>query len=222
VAVKRSAPEPAPRARNTRGQGARLRQELLEAAVRVLDRSVSADVTLRTVAQEAGVSPQAVYAHFSGRQDLNYEVVRYCWQQVAEEMARAARRARSKPAVERVRVQLRAYLRYAMRSPARYQALFGLHPELDGPDQLRVRPAEPATLELLRDVEAMYAEKSGLPLLDATECTVLLLSFVHGRVALALTAPDRSWNSLRAISLYVDQVMRGLFSQREPSGESGV
>ena len=181
--------------------------------MRVLDGSVSADLTLRMVAREAGVSPQAVYAHFSGRQDLMHEVVRLCWQQVADDMARASRRASAKPAFERVRAQLRAYLRYAMKSPARYQVLFGLHPELEGPEKVRIRPAEPATLELLQDVEAMYGEGRGLAGLGALEVTVMLLSLVHGRVALAHTAPDRPWNSARFIVSYVNQVLDGVFVQ---------
>lgn len=206
--ARRDEPAPPPRPRNGRGQGSRLRGELLEAAMRVLDHSASADLTLRDVAREAGVSPQAVYAHFTGRQDLTHEVVRLCWQQVADEMNRAALRARSKPAYDRIRAQLQAYVRYAMKSPARYQLLFGLRPELAGPDAVRMRPAEPATVGLLRDVEAIHAEEGPLPDgLDPTDATVLLLSIVHGRVALAHTAPDRTWNSTRALAAFVDRVL---------------
>lgn len=198
----------ASRSRNGRGQGSRLRGELLEAAMRLLDRSVSADLTLRDVAREAGVSPQAVYAHFTGRQDLTYEVVRLCWQELADEMNRAALRARSKPAFDRIRAQLNAYVRYAMKSPARYQLLFGLRPELAGPDAIRMRPAEPATVGLFRDVEAIYAEEGPLPNgLNASDATVLLMSVVHGRVALAHTAPDRPWNSPRALSAFLGRML---------------
>lgn len=207
------------RSRNTRGQGSRLRGELLEAAIRLLDQSVGSDLTLRDVAREAGVSPQAVYAHFSGRQDLTYEVVRLCWQQVADEMNRASLRARSKPALERIRAQVRAYLRYAMKSPARYQLLFGLRPELAGPDAVRLRPAEPATVGLLRDVEALHAEGMRLPDgLNPVETTVMLLSVIHGRVALAHTAPDRPWNSTRAIVAFVDRILEALRSDRTIDG----
>ena len=45
------------RARNPRGQGARLKTEIIAAAVRLIDRG--SPLTLRAVAREAGVSPAA-------------------------------------------------------------------------------------------------------------------------------------------------------------------
>jgi AcrR family transcriptional regulator len=202
------------RRRNGRGQGTKLRLELLEAAMRVLDESVSSELTLRMVAREAGVSPQAVYAHFSGREELTYEVIRLCWQQVADEMAGASRRARSKGALPRLRAQLRAYLKYATDSPARYQLLFALHPEGVSDSGHQTRPAEPAYLSVLKDVEALRDEGYHFPGLGVHDSTLMLLSLVHGRVALAHTAPDRPWNKPREMTVYLNRILDGLFSPK--------
>ncbi|MCW2603900.1 MAG: TetR family transcriptional regulator [Pseudonocardiales bacterium] len=209
--IEEDAEQRAVRLRNARGQGARLRFELLEAAMRVLDESAAADLTLRVVAREAGVSPQAVYAHFSGRQELTYEVIRMCWQQVADEMARASRRARNGGALLRLRAQLRAYLKYATDSPAKYQLLFALRPEGVADSGHQTRPAEPAYLSVLRDVEALRDEGYSFPGFGVHDSTLMLLSLVHGRVALAHTAPDRPWNTARSMTTYLNRILDGLF-----------
>jgi AcrR family transcriptional regulator len=188
--------------------------------MRVLDESASGDFTLRMVAREAGVSPQAVYAHFSGREDLTFEVIRLCWQQLAEEMARASRRARTQGAMARLRAQVRAYVKYAMESPARYQLLFALRPEGIADSGHQIRPAEPAYLGILRDVEGLRDEGYRFPGLGVHDSTLALLSLMHGRVALARTAPDRAWNSARSNTVFVTRILERMFTLEHESLES--
>ena len=58
----------ATRSRNPRGEGARLRDQLLRAASEVLDEVGDADrVSVRAIARRAGVSPTALYLHFPDR-----------------------------------------------------------------------------------------------------------------------------------------------------------
>ena len=58
----------ATRSRNPRGEGARLREQLLRAASEVLDEVGDADrVSVRAIARRAGVSPTALYLHFPDR-----------------------------------------------------------------------------------------------------------------------------------------------------------
>lgn len=198
------------RARNRRGQGTRLRSELLQAALRVLDGSGGVDLTLRIIASEAGVSPQAVYAHFRGREDLTFEVIRMCWQQVADEMAVASHRARG-GALIRLRAQLRAYLQYAANSPGRYQLLFALRPQGAADVGHQVLPAEPAYISVLRDVEALREEGYTFPGFGVHDTTLMLLSLVHGRAALAHSAPDRPSNTTRQMTAYLNRILDGLF-----------
>jgi AcrR family transcriptional regulator len=68
------------RSRNPRGQGERLREDLLVAAVGLLAEHRSSNaVTLRQVAARVGVSPTAVYRHFANRDDLIRAAVTWCW-----------------------------------------------------------------------------------------------------------------------------------------------
>ena len=52
------------RQRNPRGQGERLRDDIIEAASRLLADPAAPPLTLRAVAREVGVAATSVYLHF--------------------------------------------------------------------------------------------------------------------------------------------------------------
>jgi len=107
------------RQRNVRGQGALLREEILAAAVRVVDASENvADVSLRSIAREAGVSTMALYAHFDNRDDLLAAVAELSWDQVSREISEQAQ-AGATPR-ERLLLGCRTYVGFAERFPLRY------------------------------------------------------------------------------------------------------
>src|SRR5260370_16637253 len=56
---------PGPRQRNPRGQGERLRDDIIEAASRLLADPAAPPLTLRGVAREVGVAATSVYLHFA-------------------------------------------------------------------------------------------------------------------------------------------------------------
>src|SRR5215469_7066003 len=60
----------APRQRNPRGQGERLRDDIIEAASRLLADPAAPPLTLRAVAREAGVAATSVYLHFADLESL--------------------------------------------------------------------------------------------------------------------------------------------------------
>src|SRR3954454_16164772 len=69
--------ETARRRRNPRGEGSRLRTELIAAAAELLEETGSEDaVTLRAVARRAGVTPTSIYPHFADTGAILTEVVR--------------------------------------------------------------------------------------------------------------------------------------------------
>src|SRR3954447_9534225 len=67
------------RRRNPRGQGERLRAEILAAATRMLDELGDDEaLSLRAVAREIGVAAPSVYLHFADRDALVYAVLERC------------------------------------------------------------------------------------------------------------------------------------------------
>ena len=110
------------RRRNQRGEGARLRDELIDAAMRILYRSPATVLTLRMVAREAGIArhPSIPSSPMPGKCEPRSS---------ANAGTSSAHQWRSKP-VRRLmthsplKAQLAAYVRYAMERPSRYQLLF--------------------------------------------------------------------------------------------------
>src|ERR1700749_2471541 len=62
------------RQRNPRGQGERLRDDIIEAASRLLADPAAPPLTLRAVAREVGVPATSVYLHFAGIESLTLAV----------------------------------------------------------------------------------------------------------------------------------------------------
>lgn len=200
-----------PRQRNPRGEGSRLRDEILAAAMRILDRAPATELSLRMVAKEAGIAAPSVYPHFTDVRALMAEIVRICWQQLGAEMAAAAMASHGDPLVV-LKVQIAAYVRYAMDRQSRYQLLFALQP-LDV-EALRDLPGlvRPAYRNVLASVERMVAERGPLPTGDIIETTMLILSLTHGRIALAHTAPHRQGNSQDGVRHFVLAMLDRIFA----------
>lgn len=112
-----------PRARNARGQGGRLRGEIVAAAHALLDEAGEDAVTLRAVARRVGISAPSIYAHFDDRQAILLAVAVDAFAELAEHL-QDADDARDDPAT-RLRALCAAYLGFARDRPRRYRIMFG-------------------------------------------------------------------------------------------------
>jgi AcrR family transcriptional regulator len=96
-----------------------LRDEILSAAIRVIDHAQNeAEVSLRSIAREAGITTMSVYGHFSDRDALLAAVAEMSWEQVCADIAEAADDPRS-----RLLLGCRAYVAFAQRFPLRYSLM---------------------------------------------------------------------------------------------------
>jgi AcrR family transcriptional regulator len=179
------------RPRNRRGQGTRLRQELIEAARRLLktaDRE--SDLSIRAVTREAGAAPQSFYLQFASLDELLYAVYEIEYQGLRQAMAQAASAAEDPK--DRLRAACLAYCRFAEEQPGRYRALTGVrgqkrHEGWDG----RPLPGAPA-FALLRDMVAAALASAGStadPFLAAST----LWASLHGLVTLRASRPAFPW-----------------------------
>lgn len=201
------------RKKSQRGEGGRLKLEIIQAAMRILDRSPASDLSLRMAAGEAGVSPTSAYKHFANASTLMTEVVRECWRQLGEEMVEGARQAEAHGAFAVLAVQMNAFVRYAMERPSRYQLLFAMEPmdfsaAIDLPG-----PIQPAYRSVYASIERVLAAGGTLPMQDVHYSTLLILSIAHGRIALAHTAPQRPTNCTASVQSFVMEAMERLFRQ---------
>jgi AcrR family transcriptional regulator len=116
------------RERNRRGEGARLRDEIVAGATELLERTGGSEeaVTLRAVARQVGISAPSIYAHFADRQAIVDAIVNGAFGDF-----NGAIRAASDAAVQagagpgaRLRAMGAAYLAFAAERPNRYKLLF--------------------------------------------------------------------------------------------------
>jgi AcrR family transcriptional regulator len=182
------------RRRNRRGEGSRLRDELIEAARRLLAAAEQeGDVSIRAVTREAGAAPQSFYLQFASLDELLYAVYTVEYEDLRRAMTRAASGARGPRA--RLAAVCTAYCQYAQEQPGRYRALTGVrgqprHQEWDG----RPLPGAPA-FAVLRDTVAqalISAESSADPFLAAATVWAAL----HGLVTLRASRPAFPWPPL--------------------------
>ena len=180
------------RERNPRGQGERLRVDLIDAAVDLIAETGSVDgVSLRAAAKRAGVSPMAVYNHFADKDALLVAAVEHCWDEF--QAAIAATLDEPEPSA-RLRAAGDAYVRFALEHPGRYAVMFS------GTRNLPER-AVPIGMSAFDTLVAMVAD-----ILDALHdgrdpafVAVQVHTWIHGMVSLLGCAPDGPWPSTDAL-----------------------
>src|SRR5687768_9043727 len=113
-----------PRKRNRRGEGGKLREEIIAAAVALLDEGGDERaVTLRSVARTAGIAAPSIYAHFADQPSIMLAVV----QQEMDRLATALREADQNAGTDartRLFAVCNAYLDLAREHPQRYRIMF--------------------------------------------------------------------------------------------------
>ncbi|MET0160588.1 MAG: TetR/AcrR family transcriptional regulator [Acidimicrobiales bacterium] len=180
------------RERNPRGQGERLRVDLIDAAVDLIAETGSVDgVSLRAAAKRAGVSPMAVYNHFADKDALLVAAVEHCWDEF--QAAIAVTLDVPEPSA-RLRAAGDAYVRFALDHPGRYAVMFS------GTRNLPER-AVPIGMSAFDTLVAMVAD-----ILDARHdgrdpafVAVQVHTWIHGMVSLLGCAPDGPWPSTDAL-----------------------
>jgi AcrR family transcriptional regulator len=192
VTPKASSTAPSPRRhRARRGEGERLREEILAAAERLLISSGGEDaMSIRSVADAVGVTPPSIYLHFEDKNALLFAICEKHFAEFDDYVERAA--ADASDPLEQLRLRGRAYVRFGLEHPEQYRILFMRKPSETPPDydieSLRKSTAFDHHLEAVqRCVEAGMID--GDPLMVA----IALWASVHGITSLFLSKPDFPW-----------------------------
>ncbi|MBD0693282.1 TetR/AcrR family transcriptional regulator [Streptomyces sp. CBMA123] len=116
---------PPSRPRNRRGEGARLRDDIVAAAVELLDETgTETAVTLRSVARRVGIAAPSIYRHFPDQPAIMLAVVRQAFDELEAEL-RAAQDAAGEDPRQRLLALCHAYLGFSENHPERYRTMFG-------------------------------------------------------------------------------------------------
>jgi AcrR family transcriptional regulator len=199
------------RQRNARGQGDRLRQEIIEAARDILATTGNLDrLTLRGVAREVGIAATSVYLHFPDAEHLAVAALEQTFAELSATTSAAA--AGYADPAEALLARCRAYCQFGVDHPGHYRVMFHLDPmsslaagdpgETHGQRAFRV---------LLGAVEACLAADADRPDRsdrpdrpdrsdrDPHRLAALVWATEHGLVSARLARPQLHWGSLNSM-----------------------
>jgi AcrR family transcriptional regulator len=179
------------RRRNPRGEGGRLREQLVHAAAEVLNEVGDAErVSVRAIARRAGVSPTALYLHFPDRDALVDAAVEAGFTAFNAALLTAARNE-SDP-VSGLEAMGLAYLAFTERQPALYAVLFSA--------RRPTAPKAPTSAGLRTEsfaglVALLRAADPALDPPEARELAIAVWSSLHGFATLRAARPHFEWPS---------------------------
>jgi AcrR family transcriptional regulator len=195
------------RERNRRGEGGKLRADILAGATALLERTGNEEaVTLRAVAREIGISAPSIYAHFPDREAIVEAVVDAAFADfnaAIEDAVNAAIVAGAGPR-ERVRAGCAAYLRVAAERPNRYKLLFERQYRIGG-DEVPDVQIEGFDL-LVRSIQDCVAAGISASTDPARDATAIWLA-LHGYATLPARLPMFPWPESDAL---FDRIVDGL------------
>jgi AcrR family transcriptional regulator len=179
------------RVRARRGEGERLRQEILAATERLLLQTGDSDaVSIRAVAEAVGVTPPSIYLHFADKSDLVFAV---CEEHFArfEAAASLAVQGVDDP-LERIYRRGQAYVQFGLDNPEHYRIMF-MSRAADAPSRLVDEgiAMSAAFSGLVDDVRAAVerGEIDGDPFVIACGTWAA----VHGVTSLIISKPHFPW-----------------------------
>lgn len=190
-----------PRGRNPRGQGERLREDIVAATVRMLDElGDDQALSLRAVAREINVAATSVYLHFPDRDALVLAALERCHQDLMHAVQRAEL-AEAGP-VARLRDRTLVLGTWAHEHPGLYKVLH--ESTLNQRTHMRFKEEldRTTTAAVQRCMDAGLAPSD-----DASTVALDLRAAVHGAVSMRVNQPDKQWPSLED---QVDRFLRKL------------
>ena len=197
------------RARARRGEGDKLRADLLDATELLMLESGDVDsVTIRAIAAAVGVTPPSIYLHFPDRDAL---IVAVCERhfEVFDAVIQQAGATTDDP-LESLRRRGRAYVRFGLENPEPYRILFmtrtSAKRRLEARSGAGVRAFQHLVDAVQRAIDA-GAYRRVDPFLAATAVWAAL----HGITSLLISLPQFPWPDIDALVDHVYDVQtRGL------------
>lgn len=195
------------RARAAKGEGGRLREEIVEAGLRLLVETGDEDaVTIRAVATAVGVSPPSIYLHFPDKDSLLHAVCDATFAHL-DDFIEAAVAGIDDLGAE-LRARGKAYVRFGVENPEQYRILFMTRPSHAHDEELPAPAAfEHHLLACQRAADAGLLDEA----VDPFQAALTLWSGVHGITSLLIAKPTFGWGDRDAVVDHVlDTLVRGL------------
>ncbi|RJL23882.1 TetR/AcrR family transcriptional regulator [Bailinhaonella thermotolerans] len=176
--------------RNPRGQGERLREDIISAALRLLDElGDDQALSMRAVAREVGVAATSVYIHFADRDTLVLAALERFHRELVEAVDQAETGAADPAGKLRARVLLLG--RWVQQHPGLYKVLHESTLNQRAAMSFKQELAERTTAAVQRCIDAGLT-----PADDAAVISLDLRAAVHGAVSMRVNQPGLPWPPL--------------------------
>src|ERR1700684_1428061 len=198
-----------PRRPNARGQGERLREEIISAAAQMLgDLADDEALSLRAVARAVSISPTSVYLYFPDRDALVAATLERCHAEMVQAADDAAD-ARHDPALA-LRARILAQPAWVRAHPGLYKVMHESKVGMPFKEILFTR----TTAAVQRCMDAGVAPPG-----DAATVALDLRTAVIGMLSLRINEPDLPWPPFPE---QADRFLSKLVGLAPPAGETAV
>jgi AcrR family transcriptional regulator len=197
------------RPRSRRGEGEKLREDLLDATERLMIETGRADaVSIRAIADAVGVTPPAIYLHFPDKESLILAVCERHYETFDSVIERAG--TSTDDPVESLRRRGRAYVRFGLENPEPYRILFMTR--TDGAHQPDARAGAGASaFQHLVDAVQRAIDAGAFRSVDPVLAATGVWTAVHGVTSALISMPDFPWPDVESLVDHVcDTQNRGL------------
>lgn len=185
--MESAAEAPPQRQRSARGEGDKLRRDLLVAAAELIATHESIEsISLRAVARGAGVSPTAVYRHFDDHLDLLRQSVDYCWTSFRDAL-QAGQDSSADPFVAFHNTGVN-YIDFALQHRGQYRVLFSNRLDLGLEPAASAKEAFDILVSLITAVLGSNHDDR-----DPFNVAIQTHTWIHGIVDLVSANPDMAW-----------------------------
>jgi AcrR family transcriptional regulator len=189
-----------------------LRQALVEAASRTLERRGAEELSLRALGRELRVSPRAPYRHFATKEELLAAVAAEGFRTFAALTASRVAAAGADP-IAKLRAVATGYVSFAVEHPAAFRVMYAPYATVKetAPELLRARgEAHQASMLIIAEGQAAGLLREG----DPMQLALVMWSSVHGLSVLLtegqLGRYDRPVEAAKLASLVSGLLLEGL------------
>ena len=184
----------ATRQRARKGEGELLREQILEAAERLLLETGSEDmVSIRAVAQATGVTAPSIYRHFADKTHLLFEV---CARHFAalDEVLQAAVAGIDDPVLA-MRARGKAYVRFGVENPEPYRIMF-MSAAYEAPEGWTDLLSSDSFANLVGGIQAVVDAGIMRDSDDVVSTALHVWANIHGLTSLLVARPGMPWPDL--------------------------
>jgi AcrR family transcriptional regulator len=178
------APTAPRRQRSVRGQGDRLREEIVDAATTLLaETGELGALTLRAAARRVGIAATSIYLHFPDLESLTEAAIERAFDEFDAARDTAALGLTDPSAVLLARA--RAYCRFALENPGLYRVMF----DVERPTSERGQASFQTLVQTIERCEKAGITNEG----DTVGLAALVWAGLHGLASLRINRPQFSW-----------------------------